>query len=155
MGMKSVCETQILCMKGDYDMQVVPYLYFDGNCEEAFEFYSEVFGGTKSEIMRYGDQGEGIPEAIANRVMHTELTVGDHLFYFSDTSGDDEWQPGTNVQINLNFDAEEEIRRIFAGLAVGANVTMELQETFWGAIYGALTDRYGVSWSFNHMLAKD
>ena len=135
-------------------MQVVPYLYFNGNCEEAFAFYSEVLGGSKSEIMRYGDQGEGIPEEIANRVMHAELTVGVNMFYLSDTSVEGEYQAGSNVQINLNIDTEEEIRRVFEGMAVGANVTMPLQETFWGAIYGALTDRYGVSWSFNHMMEK-
>lgn len=136
-------------------MQVVPYLYFDGNCEEAFGFYADVLGGAKSDIMRYGDQGEGIPEEIAKRVMHAEITVGDNLFYLSDTSEEGEYQPGSNVQINLNIDTEEEIRRIFEGLSAGANITMPLQETFWGAIYGALTDRYGVSWSFNHMLVKE
>ena len=132
-------------------MKVVPYLYFNGNCEEALNFYHKALGGEKSEIMRYGSQGEGIPEEIANRIMHAELILGDDLIYFSDTSAEGEYQPGSNVQINLNLDTEEEIRKIYEGLAVEATVTMELQDTFWGAIYGALTDKFGVSWSFNYM----
>lgn len=132
-------------------MKVVPYLYFNGNCEDAFNFYHSVLGGTKSEIMRYGDQGEGIPPEIAKRIMHAELVLGDDLFYFSDTSAEGEHQVGTNVQINLNLDTEDEIRNVYKGLAEGATVTMELQDTFWGAIYGALTDKFGVSWSFNFM----
>lgn len=132
-------------------MKVVPYLYFNGNCEDALNFYHSVLGGTKSDIMHYGDQGEGIPAEISNRVMHAELILGDDLFYFSDTTVEGEHQVGSNVQINLNLDTEEEIRKIYAGLSAGATITMELQDTFWGAIYGALIDKFGVSWSFNYM----
>jgi len=60
-----------------------------------------------------------------------------------------------NVQINLNLDSEEEIRRIFEGLSAGANITIPLQDTFWGAIYGALTDQFGVNWSFNHQKTEN
>jgi PhnB protein len=136
-------------------MKVVPYLYFNGNCEAAFNFYHKVLGGKQSEIMRYGSQGPEIPVEIANRVMHAELILGDDLMYFSDTSEEGEYQPGMNVQINLNIDTEEEIKRIFEGLSSGANITMPLQDTFWGAIYGALTDKFGVNWSFNHQKPQE
>ncbi len=132
-------------------MQVVPYLYFNGNCEEAYNFYFEALGGEKTDIMRYGDQGPEVPPEVAKRIMHTELKLGDNLIYFSDTSSEGEHQIGSNVQINLNLDSEAEIRKVYEGLSQGATVTMELQDTFWGAIYGALTDKFGVSWSFNYM----
>ena len=132
-------------------MQVVPYLYFNGNCEEAYNFYFEALGGEKTDIMRYGDQGPEVPPEVAKRVMHTELKLGDNLIYFSDTSSEGEHQIGSNVQINLNLDSEAEIRKVYEGLSQGATVTMELQDTFWGAIYGALVDKFGVSWSFNYM----
>jgi PhnB protein len=132
-------------------MQVVPYLYFNGNCEEAYNFYFEALGGDKTDIMRYGDQGPEVPPEVAQRVMHTELKLGDNLIYFSDTSSEGEHQVGSNVQINLNLDSEAEIHKVYEGLSQGATVTMELQDTFWGAIYGALTDKFGVSWSFNFM----
>lgn len=132
-------------------MQVVPYLYFNGNCEEAYNFYFEALGGEKTDIMRYGDQGPEVPPEVAQRVMHTELKLGDNLIYFSDTSSEGEYQVGSNVQINLNLDSEAEIRKVYEGLSQGATVTMELQDTFWGAIYGALVDKFGVSWSFNYM----
>lgn len=132
-------------------MQVVPYLYFNGNCEEAYNFYHEALGGEKTDIMRYGDQGPEVPPEVAKRIMHTELKFGDNLIYFSDTSSEGEYQTGSNVQLNLNLDSEDEIRKVYEGLSQGATVTMELQDTFWGAIYGALTDKYGVSWSFNYM----
>ena len=132
-------------------MQVVPYLYFNGNCEEAYNFYFEALGGEKTDIMRYGDQGPEVPPEVAKRVMHTELKLGDNLIYFSDTSSEGEHQIGSNLQINLNLDSEAEIRKVYEGLSQGATVTMELQDTFWGAIYGALVDKFGVSWSFNYM----
>jgi len=131
-------------------MKVIPYLYFNGNCEDAFNFYHEVLGGEKAAIMHYGDQGPEVPPEIAKRVMHTELILGDDLIYFSDTTEEGEHQIGSNVQINLNIDSEAEIRKIFDGLSAGATVTMPLQDTFWGAIYGALKDKFGVEWSFNY-----
>jgi PhnB protein len=57
---------------------------------------------------------------------------------------------GDNLQINLNCDTEEELRRLFSGLSVRGNVTMPIEDTFWGAVYGSLTDQFGISWSLNY-----
>ncbi|GAB6109687.1 VOC family protein [Fusibacter bizertensis] len=131
-------------------MKVVPYFYFNGNCELALNFYQEILGGQKSEIMRYKDQNiPGLPPEKGERILHAELSIGNDLFYFSDTMGDDDYHIGDNVQINLNLDSEEEITRIYNAFTDGAQITMPLQETFWNAIYGTLVDKFGISWSFN------
>ncbi len=133
-------------------MKIVPYLYFNGTCEEAFNFYQSILGGELSEIMRYKDQSsQELPSELGERILHAELTVGDILLYFSDTPDSELYHPGDNIQLNLNFDSEEEINKVFKAFENGANVTMPLQDTFWNAVYGTLIDKFGVSWSFNYM----
>ena len=132
-------------------MLVVPYLYFDGQCEEAVVFYQGILGGKVSEIMRYKDQSEpDLPAFLRDRILHVELEVDGQFFYFSDTMGDNDPIIGNNVQVNLNLDNEDSIRKVYAEMSDGATIKMPLQDTFWGAIYGALTDKFGVSWSFNY-----
>lgn len=132
-------------------MKIVPYLYFDGTAEEAINFYKEALGAESTPIMRYKDNAyPGMAEGIGERVLHSELKIGDQLLYFSDVPDTSEVQFGNNLQININFDTEEELRKVFAILSEGADITTELEETFWNAIYGTLTDKFGVFWSLNY-----
>ncbi len=130
-------------------MQTVPYLYFNGNAEEAINLYKKALKAKEPEIMRFKDQpSPDLPAELENRVMHAEVAAEGVVIYVSDSMGED-IQVGNNVQINLNCDSEEQVRWLYDCLVEGGKVEMELQDTFWGAFYGSVTDRFGVTWSFN------
>lgn len=138
------------------------YLNFNGNCEEAFNFYKSVFGGEFNYMGRFGDMPEDgnskITEADKNKIMHVSLPIGTSVLMGSDTGG--EWAPsfiqGNNFSISINADTKEEADRIFNGLAQGGKITMPLNNTFWGDYFGMLTDKFGVNWmmSFNEEYQK-
>lgn len=130
-------------------MQAVPYLYFNGNAEEAIFFYQKAFKAQEPSIMRYKEQpGTEIPKEHENMIMHAELKANGSTFYISDAASE-KIIVGDNLQINLNCDSEEEIRWIFDHLIEGGQVRMKLEDTFWGALFGSLTDRFGITWSLN------
>lgn len=132
-----------------------PYLTFNGNCEEAFNFYKSVFGGEFPFIGRYKDMPsqDPIPESEANRIMHVSLPVGGNTVLMgSDTpeSSGNKHQPGNNFSISINTDSMEETDRLFNGLSDGGKVTMPLTDTFWGAYFGMFTDKFGIQWMLNY-----
>lgn len=132
-------------------MKAIPYLYFNGNGQQAIDLYQKVFNAEEPQIMRYKDQASpGLRPEHENLIMHGELIFGDNIFYISDGGGDYKVTTGDNVQINLNCDSEEEIKSIYEQLSVGGQIRMELQDTFWGAVFGSLTDAFGITWSLNY-----
>ncbi|KMQ70947.1 VOC family protein [Chryseobacterium koreense] len=138
--------------------QVNAYLTFNGNCEEAFNFYKSVFGGEFPYIGRFGDMppsedGKQVPEADKNKIMHVSLPISQETILMgSDTGG--EWASkhvaGNNISLSVNTDSKEEADRIFNGLSAGGNVTMPLAETFWGAYFRMWTDKFGIHWMVNY-----
>lgn len=139
------------------------YLTFNGNCEEAFNFYKSVLGGEFSYVGRFGDMpaesGHQMPAEDANKIMHISLPVGgDTVLMGSDTGG--EWAPhysiGNNFSISINTDSRVNADKYFNGLSAGGEVTMPMQDTFWGDYFGMWKDKYGVSWmvSFNERQHK-
>ncbi|MCC6621902.1 MAG: VOC family protein [Deltaproteobacteria bacterium] len=135
------------------------YLNFDGRTEAAFEFYRSVFGTDyTSPTMRMGDvpPWPGMPELSAAdkaMVMHCALPIlGGHVIMGSDTleSMGHKLEVGNNVHLNLEPDSREEADRLFAALSEGGAVTMPMQDMFWGAYYGAFTDKFGIRWMINH-----
>jgi PhnB protein len=139
--------------------QVNVYLNFDGNCEEAFNFYKSVFGGEFSYVGKFKDMppSEGnamAAPADAEKIMHIGLPISKETALMgSDVGG--EWAPsfkaGNNFSISINADSKEEADRLFNGLSAGGQVTMPMNKTFWGDYFGMLTDKFGVNWmmSFN------
>lgn len=138
--------------------RVGTYLNFDGRTEEAFRFYAAVFetdfvGG----IRRMGDApmppgGPTLSEADKRLVMHVELPItGGHLLMGTDTVAafGQTVTMGTNVHISVEPDTRKEADRLFAALADGGKVTMQLADMFWGTYWGSLTDRFGVQWMVN------
>ncbi len=133
------------------------YLNFNGNCEEAFLFYKSVFGGDFNYMGRFNEmppqEGQTMPEEMGNKIMHVSLPIGTSILMGSDTGG--EWATsyvqGNNFSVSITAESREEAERLFAGLAEGANVTMPLNDTFWGDYFGMLTDKFGIGWmmSFN------
>lgn len=139
--------------------RVTTYLNFSRNTEEAFNFYKSVFGGefSGSGMSRFGDipTQEGMPpllEEDKNLVMHVELPIlGGHLLMATDAPETMGFHvnAGNNVHINLEPDTKAETRRLFGALSAGGQITMELQDMFWGAYYGSCTDKFGIQWMFN------
>lgn len=128
------------------------YLNFNGNCEEAFLFYKEVFGGEFSYLGRFGempaDEQKQTSEADKNKIMHVSLPIGSSILMGSDTG--EVWAPdfkaGNNFSVSVTADSREEADKLFEGLAQGGIVTMPMGQTFWGDYFGMLTDRFGVNW---------
>lgn len=125
-----------------------PYLNFDGRTREAMTFYHGVLGGTLN-IQSFADAGMAQDPAMASRTIHASLTHGTATLMASDTMPGMPFVPGNNIHVSVQCESAEEIERHFAGMSVGGIVRMELQDTFWGARFGMLTDRYGVHWMFN------
>ena len=135
------------------------YLNFNGNCEEAFQFYKSVFGGEFQYIGRFKDMpaDEGIPpvsDDMKDKIMHISLPIStETILMGSDTGG--EWAStflqGNNFSISINTDKKEEADRLFTGLSGGRQVTMPMCDTFWGDYFGMFTDKFGINWmvSFN------
>jgi PhnB protein len=135
-------------------MKVNPYLNFDGNAEEAFNFYKSVFGGEFIGNMKMADApgSDKLSKDEQNRTMHIALPIGDDtLLMASDIipSLGHELNKGNNNYISLHPDSREEADRLFKGLSKGGDIEMHLQEQFWSDYYGSLTDRFGVKWMVN------
>jgi len=131
-------------------MKVIPYLGFDGNCEEAFRYYEKHIGGKVVAMFRHEGsptESEVAPDQL-QKIMHACLQVGDDFVMASDApAGHHEKSQGFSV--SLNVETVEEAERLFAALADGGNVTMPLQETFWAERFGMTVDRFGIPWMVN------
>lgn len=132
-----------------------PYLGFDGNCEEAFEFYRSVFGGEFSDLTRYSDappDAPGTPED-AEKIMHVSLAIADgEVLMGSDRPSDmGPGRTGDSVAISIGPDDADQGRRIFEGLATGGHVAVPYERQFWGADFGMCTDKYGITWMVNYV----
>ena len=135
---------------------VNPYLNFDGNALEAFNFYKSVFGGDFAAVVRFKDMGGGPPGAPKNeleRIAHIALPFGkENMLMASDTlpSQDQTVKVGNNFYIMLSPDDADEAKRLFDKLSSGGSVGMALQQTQWAEKYGTCKDRFGVGWMVNY-----
>lgn len=130
------------------------YLNFAGNTEEAFLFYKSVFKTEFTNIQYFKDipNNNGLPEGIENQVMHVALPIGGgHTLMGSDTPEAMGFKVnmGNNFYINLSVESEVEAKHYFNALSEGGIVEMDLQEAFWGALYGSFTDKFGIQWMVN------
>lgn len=132
---------------------VEPYLFFNGNCEQAVEFYRQALGAEVSMIMRFKDSPEPPPPGMLapgyeNKVMHTCFRIGQTSVMASDGCGT-EAEGFRGFSLSLAVATEAEADRYFNALADGGKVTMPLGKTFWSPRFGMLTDRFGVGWMVN------
>jgi PhnB protein len=133
-----------------------PYLNFDGNAAKAVKLYESALGAKVETMSRFGDVPD-VPAAPEHqdRVMHAVLRLGERgLIMLSDTMPGMPFVKGTNAYVALHFDDVADMERKFAALAEGGQVGMPLNDTFWGARFGMLTDAFGVNWMFNCELKK-
>jgi PhnB protein len=131
-------------------MQVQPYLFFDGRCEEAIEFYKKALGAKVEMLMRFKDSPEPsqpgmCPPGSENKVMHSCLRIGETAVMASD--GQCQGKPSfQGFSLSLNPANAAEADRLFAALADGGQVQMPLGETFFATRFGMVADRFGVNW---------
>ncbi|MBV9092522.1 MAG: VOC family protein [Streptosporangiaceae bacterium] len=123
------------------------YLFFPGNTEEAIAFYQQVFGGQVS-ITRRGDIDPSAAPEQRNLVVNALLIGGDLTLRASDRQ-DASLSPQTRVELSLIGTDEARLRTLFDGLAKDGTVTAKLERQFWGDIFGAVTDKYGIGWQVN------
>ena len=130
-------------------MTIEPYLFFNGHCQEAIEFYQNALGAEVSMLMRYKDSPEPPPPGMVpagwdNKIMHSHLRVGNANIMASDGGSE-----GLNFQgfsLSLAVANETEAKRVFEALSDGGQVRMPLTKTFWSPCFGMVADRFGVGW---------
>ena len=129
------------------------YLNFNGNTEEAFNFYRSVFGGEFVMMQRLKDtpDADKLSARDKEKIMHVALPIGGNVLMGTDVL---ESMPqvkfGTNSSIAITPDSEEQAHKLFDGLSTGGNVAMPLEKMFWGALFGMFTDKYGIQWMVNY-----
>lgn len=123
------------------------YLFFDGNCREAMEFYRQIFGGDLV-VQTFGEADHNCPDAMKDSVMHARLSGGDILLMASDNPGSESLGTG-KIHLALGGSNEQKIRKLFDGLSAGGTIGHPLKKESWGDIYGDLKDKYGVQWMVN------
>jgi PhnB protein len=136
--------------RGGVAIQVQPYLFFDGRCEEAIEFYRKTLGAEVGMMMRWKDSPEPCPEGAIppgseNKVMHAAIKIGDALVMASDgrCTGAPNFQ-GFSLSLDATDDAHA--KRLFDALSDGGQVQAPLTKTFFASSFGMVADKFGVSW---------
>jgi PhnB protein len=128
------------------------YVFFDGNCREAMEFYKGVFGG-ELKVQTYGEAPGDSPADMKDKVMHASLE-GRVKLMASDKHGSEDLGTG-KISLSLVGKDEAALTEMFNALAEGGKVTSPLKKEFWGDTFGMLTDKYSVDWMFNISAAQD
>jgi PhnB protein len=137
-----------------------PYLTFNGNCEEAFNFYKSVFGGEFRQISKFGDMpptpGHEMPEEEKKRILHVSLPISKETILMGSDSSlrMGEAKIGQHMSLSIVADTKEEADRIFKALSAGGKITMPIADMFWGAYFGMLDDKFGFAWMVNYDYPK-
>lgn len=131
-------------------MQVTPYLFFDGRCEEAIEFYKRALGAEVGMMMRNKESPDPhppgmLPPGSENKIMHASLRIGDTMVMASDghAKGNPKFE---GFSLSLNAKNEAEAERLFAALSEGGQVRLPLSKTFFSPRFGMLADKFGMGW---------
>ncbi len=134
-------------------LKINPYLRFnDGKCREAMSFYKECLGGDLFfQAIGETPMAKEMPAEKQHYIMHASLKTGGTELFGSDMMMD-KAIVGDNVVVSLNTSSEEELRTIFAKLSEGGEVFMPLEKQFWGALFGVITDKYGIEWMLNYQM---
>lgn len=132
------------------------YLSFNGNCREAFNFYKSVFGIEFSYISRFGDIPENenykVTDAYRDKIMHVAIPIGSSILMGSDCGEEQaaSFRQGNNFSVSLTADNREQADSFFMALSEGGEVTMPMNDTFWGDYFGMIRDRFGVNWMISY-----
>jgi PhnB protein len=128
---------------------IQPYVFFDGKCEEAIEFYKKALGANVNMLMRFKDSPEPPPPGCGpvdgNKVMHAQFQVGETVVMASDgrATGNPKFE---GFALSLSMPQAADVEKAFNALAVGGTVEMPLAKTFFSALFGMVKDKFGVFW---------
>lgn len=130
-------------------MALTAHLWFAGQCEEAFRFYAQLFGG-EVRMFTYGDtpMGKDVPAEWSEKIVHATLSFDGKELAGSDVLPEHFRRP-QGFSLLLEVEGVEAARRVFTALAEGGSIALPLQETFWSPAFGVLTDRFGIPWEIN------
>ncbi|MBL7936090.1 MAG: VOC family protein [Bacteroidia bacterium] len=128
-----------------------PHINFNGNAEEAFNFYKSVFGGEFAKITRFKDLANDdfqVSEQEANKIMHIALPIGKNMLMANDVP---EFMGRTNENENrskivITAESKEEADKLFNGLSAGGQIEMPISDSPWGSYFGMFRDKYGIEW---------
>lgn len=134
---------------------IVPYLNFNGNAAEALAFYSKALNGAIEFQQTFGESPMEVSAEAKNYIMHGSFRAGELTFMVSDCMPGQEVTGGTNLSLSLHFTELDSINSTFEALSEGADITMPLQDTFWGARFGMLKDKFNINWMFNYDYPKE
>lgn len=129
-----------------------PYLNYNGNAEEAFNFYKSVFGGELSLIVRFKDMphhDQPLSEADGNKIMHIALPLGKNNVLMATDFLEGMGQKmieGNRYSISINAQSKEEANKLFNGLTVGGQIEMPIADSPWGSYFGLFKDKFGIQW---------
>lgn len=131
------------------------YLNFNGNTEEAFNYYKSVLGGEIVMMQRFKDTPEAgqTPAADADKLMHISMKVGKNMMFMGTDALESKGHKlvvGNNFHISVSTESEDETRKIFNGLSKGGKIEVPLDKMFWGAYFGMCTDKFGVQWMVSY-----
>jgi PhnB protein len=131
-------------------MEFIPYLNFNGQCEEAFHFYQRAFGGKIEAMVSHEGTpaAQHVPADWLKKIMHARLNVGGQLLMGAD-SLPNTYQTPKGFCVSIQVKDPKDADRIFSNLAEGGSVDMPIQQTFFAARFGMLRDRYGIPWMIN------
>ncbi len=133
---------------------IIPYLNFNGNAQEALDFYTKALDGKIVQHQTFGGAKMAQDESMTDKVLHAVFEAGELKFMVSDCPPGVSVNEGNQVSLSLNFMDLESIENTFTALSEGGTVTMPMQDTFWGARFGMAKDKFGVHWMFNHDMVK-
>ena len=128
-----------------------PYLNYNGNAEEAFNFYKSVFGGEFAKIMRFKDLASPefpVAENEANKIMHIALPIGNNILMANDVPESMGWtnENENRSKISISAESKEEADKLFSGLSAGGQIEMPISDSPWGSYFGMFRDKYGIEW---------
>ena len=128
-----------------------PYINFNGNAEEAFNFYKSVFGGEFAQIMRFKDLSSPenpISENEANKIMHIALPIGNNILMANDVpeSMGSVNENENRSKISISAESKDEADKLFNSLSAGGTIEMPIQDSPWGSYFGMFRDKYGIEW---------
>ncbi|MFN8252140.1 MAG: VOC family protein [Ferruginibacter sp.] len=130
--------------------QINAYLNFDGKTREAMSFYKECLGGELvMQKIAESPMAAQMPSELGAKILHSSLTNRGIVLMASDCMGRSVTM-GNNISLCINCSSEEEINNFFTSLSEGGKVNEPLQQSFWGATFGNLTDKFGITWILNH-----
>jgi len=135
--------------------KINPYINFNGNAEEAFNFYKSVFGGEFTAIKRFKELRSPefeMPEHEANKIMYIALPIGNNVLMGNDVP---EFMGTVNEQehrskISISASSKDEADALFHGLSAGGNIEMPMEESPWGTYFGMFRDKYGIEWMVDY-----